>query len=272
MTSKIEEPPWTYYTGDNLAKMSTSTHYENVQTKLTERALEILDLDNMSYQVILDIGCGSSFSGQVLNSAGHVFVGLDIAPQLLLAGLDYQNKEIPNSFVRCDVGEAVPFRAGVFDAAIGIDVIRWLFVQFEGQEPVSKRLRKFFETLHGSLKPGGKVALNFHPETSDQSELLIQIATRCGFGGGILTDFPNSPTARVHWLQLELGGGTDQVVIDKAQPGCLNVDAQRTMKRHGKKVFNKKEWITKKKERQRLLGKKVANDSKYTARSRRRWN
>ena len=271
MSGKIDQPAYIYYTGENVEKATASPHYVNVQRQLTERALELIELDNSFPQMILDVGCGTACSGQLLDENRHMFVGADIAPEMLLNAIKIvPPSTTPNSYVRVDVGQGCPFRAGVFDAAIGIDILRWLFVSFDDNEPALKRLRNFFETLHSCLRIGAKAIFNFHPETSEQAELLTQTATRCGFG--IHTDFPNSTKAKVHWLVLEVGGVSPDSVDEKVTPyGCVNVDSFRTHHNQRKKGFNRVEFIKKKKERRRLLGKKTANDSKYTGRSRRRW-
>jgi hypothetical protein len=61
--------------------------------------------------------------------------------------------------------------------------------------------------------------------------------------------------------------GIDYLFADPM--GCPVGGAARA--RPHKKRFNRKEWIIKKNAMQRKLGQKVANDSKYTGRSRRRW-
>lgn len=54
-----------------------------MQTKLTERALELLALPDDQPSFILDIGCGSGLSGQVISDNGHYWVGVDISAPML---------------------------------------------------------------------------------------------------------------------------------------------------------------------------------------------
>jgi 18S rRNA (guanine1575-N7)-methyltransferase len=50
---------------------------------MTYRALELLALPEEQSAYVLDIGCGSGLSGELLDEAGHVWVGVDIAPSML---------------------------------------------------------------------------------------------------------------------------------------------------------------------------------------------
>ena len=66
--------------------------------------------------MILDIGCGSGLSGEVLTEHGYTWVGLDISKSMLeVANL---NDESGSNLLRCDMGQGMPFKAGVFDYAI----------------------------------------------------------------------------------------------------------------------------------------------------------
>ena len=270
--NKILDPPYEYFNNDFIDKNSKSVHYISIQKKLTERAIELMNLDLSYPPIILDLGSGLGIGGEVINSNGGIFVGVDISTFMLMHVAE-EPEVVYNSFIRADCGSSIPVRPGVFDAAIGIDLLRWLLIPMPNSEPVSKRLRKFFESVHASLCCGGKAIFNFHPETPDQAELISTLSTQCGFAGGIQIDFPNSNKSKVHWLVLEVGGHiTNSVQSNGPVVGCRYIPSFNRPDHNSKKKGNtKKEWIIKKKERQKLLGKKVANDSKYTGRSRRRW-
>jgi 18S rRNA (guanine1575-N7)-methyltransferase len=47
------------------------------------RALELLCLPQDKQCLLLDIGCGSGLSGEILDEEGHIWIGLDIAPAML---------------------------------------------------------------------------------------------------------------------------------------------------------------------------------------------
>jgi len=50
---------------------------------MTYRALELMALPEGTSSFILDIGCGSGLSGEILEEEGHVWAGVDIAPSML---------------------------------------------------------------------------------------------------------------------------------------------------------------------------------------------
>jgi 18S rRNA (guanine1575-N7)-methyltransferase len=78
-----------------------STHIIDIQTKLSERAIELLNLPDEESCLVLDIGyenkyfrkknmfivllfrCGSGLSGEVLTDLGHQWVGYDISSAML---------------------------------------------------------------------------------------------------------------------------------------------------------------------------------------------
>jgi 18S rRNA (guanine1575-N7)-methyltransferase len=50
---------------------------------MTYRALELLNLPPEEPAFLLDIGCGSGLSGEILDEQGYVWAGVDIAPSML---------------------------------------------------------------------------------------------------------------------------------------------------------------------------------------------
>jgi SAM-dependent methyltransferase len=51
---------------------------------MAQRCLELLNLDaSAGPQLILDVGCGSGLSGDVLAESGHNWVGLDVSQHML---------------------------------------------------------------------------------------------------------------------------------------------------------------------------------------------
>jgi 18S rRNA (guanine1575-N7)-methyltransferase len=54
-----------------------------IQTQMSTRAIELLNLPPGEDALLLDLGCGSGLSGEVLTSMGYNWIGLDISPSML---------------------------------------------------------------------------------------------------------------------------------------------------------------------------------------------
>jgi predicted TPR repeat methyltransferase len=73
-----------FYNEKEARKYHSSSRMVNVQREITVRAIELLLLpDDRPSSFILDLGCGSGLSGQVLEEQGHVWVGCDVSRDML---------------------------------------------------------------------------------------------------------------------------------------------------------------------------------------------
>lgn len=72
-----------FYNAKEARKYDSSSRMIGVQREITERAIELLRLPGDKPSFILDIGCGSGLSGQVLEEQGHVWVGCDVSRDML---------------------------------------------------------------------------------------------------------------------------------------------------------------------------------------------
>ncbi len=54
-----------------------------IQSQMSDRAIELLQLPDDQPCMVLDLGCGSGLSGQSLEEQGHFWVGLDISRDML---------------------------------------------------------------------------------------------------------------------------------------------------------------------------------------------
>ncbi|KIW26307.1 uncharacterized protein PV07_09408 [Cladophialophora immunda] len=262
-------PPDLYYNDTASAKYTTSSRIQSIQASMTHRALELLDLDSPSF--ILDVGCGSGLSGEILSEEGHLWVGMDISPSMLDIAL--QREDVEGDLFLADMGQGVPFRAGAFDAAISISAVQWLCnAESSGVSPEG-RLRRFFDGLYAALRRGARAVLQFYPKNDAQRAMVAQAAVRAGFGAGILEDDGGTKNVKTY-LVLSVGGGdiTDRVRnMDNVdiEDGRRVREAKMTAhKGGGKEVKGGKAWVMKKKEKMRNKGKVVKTDSKYTARKR----
>jgi len=244
---------------------------------MTERALELLNLPEDQPSLILDLGCGSGLSGQVLEESGHYWVGVDLSASMLdVANERKEDKDIEGcDFMLGDLGEGVPFRAGAFDGAVSISALQWLCNADKSCHRPAKRLYTLFSSLYACLSRGSRAVFQFYPETPQQIELMTQQALRAGFTGGVVVDYPNSTKAKKMFLVLFTGGVSTSLPKGLEEETAKTVKYSDDMRREryrdmrGKPVKKSRHWILDKKERNRRQGKsEIRPDTKYTGRKR----
>jgi len=292
-----------FYNAKEAKKYDSSSRMIGIQREITDRAIELLRLPRGS-SYILDIGCGSGLSGQVLEEAGHYWVGCDVSRDMLTIASERIVEQNTNSsnktndkrmndddedddddkypstgdLMHHDMGTGLPFRAATFDACISISALQWLCYSNAKNQFPKRRLTRFFSSLYRVLRRGGRAVLQFYPETAEQAVLISECAAKVGFAGGIVVDYPNSAKAKKHYLVLSFDrNGTpqqQQEALDGSLQHQVRVDGEGDKRKKKRPIRKKKggiktkEWIVHKKETQRKRGKEVRPDTKYTARRR----
>lgn len=266
-------PPELFYSGNEARKYSTSSRIRNIQTQMTQRAIELLAFPDQRSRFILDIGCGSGLSGQGLTDDGHYWVGFDISTAMLEIAIE---NEVEGDVFLHDAGQGFRFRPGSFDGAISISAIQWLCNAETSDASPYRRMMAFFGSLYNCLSKGARAVLQYYPESPKQVEMITQCAIKCGFGGGTVVDFPNSSKAKKYYLVLNTGIAAQlateegSAANNSVQYNAVSAASKKRGKRPetGKFGVKSRAWIGAKKERQRRQGKNVRADSKYSGRKR----
>ncbi|KAJ2395483.1 18S rRNA (guanine1575-N7)-methyltransferase [Coemansia sp. RSA 2559] len=272
-------PPEFFYNETEAKKYTGNSRIAAIQAEMTLRAVELLCLGDEGPYYLLDIGCGSGLSGEILDEDEHIWAGLDIAPSMLDIAAD---KDVEGDLFLQDIGQGMGFRPGTFDGAISVSVLQWLCNADKTENRPRYRLQRFFSTLFMSLQRGARAIFQFYPENDLQIEMIMGIAMKCGFTGGLVVDYPNSKKARKFYLCLFAGQaapGRKQELpkglgSEETDSSVAYTDSRIQAKQRGKKgrkpAKNTASWILHKKELSRKRGKEdVPLDSKYTGRKRR---
>ncbi|XP_043798088.1 probable 18S rRNA (guanine-N(7))-methyltransferase [Apis laboriosa] len=262
-------PPELFYDESEARKYTQNSRMIDIQEQMCKRALELLLLPHDKSILLLDIGCGSGLSGNVIEKYGHIWIGIDISHAMLEIALE---REVDGDLILGDMGQGMPFKAGSFDGAISISALQWLCNADKSTHNPSKRLYKFFSTLFSCLSRSARAVFQFYPENSEQIELITTQATKAGFYGGVVVDFPNSTKAKKYFLVLMINGFSilpPALGVNDAESVVSYISRREQIKKtKNKSLKNSRNWIMEKKERRRKQGKKVREDSKYTGRKR----
>lgn len=271
-------PPEQFYNAHEASKYSVSSRMCAVQSELARRCVELLRLPpgDSSPMLLLDIGCGTGISGQILTEAGHHWLGLDISCPMLAEALD---RDVDGDLMQLDVGSGVSVRMGCLDGAISVSALQWLCVADSAMQSPHRRLNTFFSSLYAALRHSARAALQFYPESPAQLDLITSAATRAGFSGGLLVDYPNSAKAKKYYLVLTAGPPPKNHDLPRPLVSNADIDSGhiRNESRHPARNISRKvprnttrrALVIEKKQRRRRQGYDERPDTKYTGRRRR---
>ena len=169
-----------FYNKSEASKYEQNSRMATTQRHLAERALHLIDLKEGVPALILDVGCGTGYSGRPLEKAGHTWIGTDISDNMLSAARAPTRRR---DVVCADVGVGLGYRKGSFDGAVSVSAVQWLCVATRPEHDPYKRCRKFFIGLHAVLAPNARAALQIYPEEPTHMEMLRDAALKAGFEG-----------------------------------------------------------------------------------------
>ncbi|KAJ0985181.1 hypothetical protein J5N97_003537 [Dioscorea zingiberensis] len=282
---ELQAPPEIFYNDTEARKYTTSSRIVEIQARISERALELLNLpDDGVPRLLLDIGCGSGLSGEAMTENGHHWIGYDISQSMLNVAVE---REVDGDLLLADMGQGLGLRPGVIDGAISISAVQWLCYADKSSHEPRMRLKAFFGSLYRCLARGARAVLQLYAENMDQSTMILTCAMRAGFGGGVVVDWPHSSKAKKAYIVLTCGPPSAQAWLPKGKGEdgemCTDSDEDsddenetvgmydRSRPRKKMKVNKKgrgRAWVLKKKEQMRKKGNVVPPDTKYTARKR----
>jgi 18S rRNA (guanine1575-N7)-methyltransferase len=334
---ELQGPPELYYDDKEANKYSQNSRIRAIQSEMSLRAVELLELDHDVPNFVLDLGCGSGLSGQVLSAKNCYWLGLDISrPMLQVASLSLTSEDsdqdstkeemgaeiadevksvsdsdnsdsyedskwngdlsddssstdeeveevsdergVGTGLMLADMGKGLSYlQPGVFDGAISISALQWLCHSNRSTEHPRQRLMALFRTLFSALAPGARAVFQFYPSDPRQTDLVLHCARRCGFNGGLVIDFSDSPRAKKFYLCLMTSHGTpmphpqSHAASDRREAEHIQVADRTRLIGHRRKRANKlshKDWVDKKIATRRRRGEHTRHESKYSGRHR----
>lgn len=145
-------------------------------------------------------------------------------------------------------------------------MLQWLCNADTSSHSPPARLARFFQTLHAALNRSARAVFQFYPQSDDQIQLIMGIAMKAGFQGGLVIDYPNSRKAKKYFLclfsgrtgeagtsktKIELPKGLDGADPDEGENVRFEKRREKFKSRQKRKNIKDKgsqEWILRKKE------------------------
>ncbi|MHA1146661.1 MAG: class I SAM-dependent methyltransferase [Promethearchaeota archaeon] len=201
MTRKKYLPQFPHsYLGEKAKEYDTQTWMLRNQVKATITCLEYLFdtklgsefLNTDSKFLILDLGCGTGFSSEVLVRNDFRVIGIDILWDMLSKANEKESlrQEEFAELILADMTH-LPIRNNVIDHIISVSSYNFITHKAHSMRDIYKIINNTTKQLKKVLKRQGRVIIEFYPETDEELDLYIKSFISYGFDGYFVKKDPN---------------------------------------------------------------------------------
>ncbi|MFA5333936.1 MAG: class I SAM-dependent methyltransferase [Candidatus Nanoarchaeia archaeon] len=148
-----------YYSKENAKLYELSGAYRRIQESMTYDALSISEFKPDS--LVLDLGCGTGFSLNVLKKSGFNAVGIDVSFEMVKYAKSKNFKVILGSM------NSLPFKNEAFDNLISISAIQWANI---------KEYAKILDEIKRVVKK--EIVIQFYPKEKEEFEYFLKLAKK----------------------------------------------------------------------------------------------
>lgn len=196
MTRKKSLPKFpNSYLGEKAEEYDNQTWMYRNQAQSTLRCIEYLFDEKLGSEIltsnidflILDLGCGTGFSSEVLVKNGFRVVGIDILWDMLSKAKLKESLKQENftDFILADITR-LPLRDHTVDHIISVSAYNFITHEAHSTREIHKILNNTTKHLNNILKSQGRVIIEFYPENDEELDLYVKSFTSYGFDGYLI--------------------------------------------------------------------------------------
>ncbi|MFX1257753.1 MAG: class I SAM-dependent methyltransferase [Promethearchaeota archaeon] len=190
---------------DNLKSM------ERNQKKNTTKCIQYLFDEKLSkgtdniqkdgQYLVLDLGCGSGFSLEVLIQQGFRVIGVDVLFDMLSKANEkkklhrYRNANL----ILADVNN-LPLKNKKIDHIISVSAYNFITYNKDGLGEKRKVINNTAKYLNKILKKNGRIIIEFYPENKKELDLFCNSFITNGFEGFMVKKKPNQKSGQIFLL------------------------------------------------------------------------
>jgi len=152
--------------------------------------------------LVMDLGCGTGFSSEILVENGFNVIGVDILPDMLLKAKEKKkNLKISRflSLVLADIN-FLPIREKIIDNIISISAYNFIVHGKKNKNERAKLLNDTAKCLNKILKKKGRIIIEFYPEDDQELTLFNNSFTKNGFEGFMVRRNPKQKSGQTFLL------------------------------------------------------------------------
>lgn len=214
MSRKTKKPTFPYsYQGKNAEEYNQSRWMERNQKKTTLLCIEYLydqELDKVEefdilmdfpYR-ILDLGCGTGFSSELLAINGFRVIGIEILKDMIYKAKE-KKKENSNylgiEYILSDINH-LPLRINTIDHIISISAYNFIINSTITTKEKHILLSQTTKHLRDILKHRGRFIIEFYPADEEELKLFTSSFINNGFNGFMIKQHPDQKSGQTFLL------------------------------------------------------------------------
>ena len=201
------------YIKDKAGEYDNSKWMERNQKRTTSLCIEYLfdnrlnanDDNGINMEespLILDLGCGTGFSSEVLIQNGFRVIGVDILNDMLIKAREKKRifkkyKEL--ELILGDINH-LPIRVNSIDHIFSISSYNFVIYNLENYGEKVKLLNNTGKYLHQLLKINGRVVIEFYPKDDQELKMFNKSFINNGFEGFMVKQKPKQKSGQTFLL------------------------------------------------------------------------
>ncbi|MEJ2252517.1 MAG: class I SAM-dependent methyltransferase, partial [Candidatus Lokiarchaeota archaeon] len=183
------------YSGEKAKEYDSLEWMERNQKRTTEKCIKFLidenlgkiELNEFERQIVLDLGCGTGYSTEILVKSGFRVVGVEILEDMLIKALPkklFLLKENEKNFelLMADI-RYLPFRKASFDYGFSISAYNFIIHEAKSLKEKIQILNKTARFIYKLLKSNARLIIEFYPKNNKELNLFIDSFINNGFNG-----------------------------------------------------------------------------------------
>lgn len=186
--------PEIFYQNQKIRELVSSNRSINIQTNLSLRGLSLLGVpDQRKPLILIDIGCGTGLTQNVLNFKKFFSIGVDIMFNMVKISSKKKNKVF--DFILLDLTKFIlPIKKGKIDFMISISAFQW-FKKSDLYQLSKRTIIKFWR----KLKKNGRSMVQFYPPSHGYLKIIFKIFENTTESNSLFIDHTQKKKKNFHF-------------------------------------------------------------------------
>jgi SAM-dependent methyltransferase len=145
---------------------------------------------NYSNYLVLDLGCGTGFSTELIVELGFNVIGIDILKDMLIMTHQKQLNSLSNAHSEIILASIrdIPLQPDIFDFIISVSAYNFITYREKNRESIKRILNETARYLYALLKDEGRMVIEFYPSHEQELTLFLNSFIDNHFTGYYIKD------------------------------------------------------------------------------------